>query len=132
MFRQQADQQALQHVRHRVKREVECKIDARFTCITALETHLKTLVFKLQPRKHYNELLQSFQKMLKEEDYDGILRVFNHKPMLPNCGIHQLLGFRTKEDYIAGVLKVLGEKSQDADTIRRAVRHCFRVDNETI
>lgn len=132
MFRQQADQQALQHVRHRVKREVECKIDARFTCITALETHLKTLVFKLQPRKHYNELRQSFQKMLKEEDYDGILRVFNHKPMLPNCGIHQLLGFRTKEDYIAGVLKVLGEKSQDADTIRRAVRHCFRVDNETI
>ena len=29
-FRRRFDEQALQHVRHRVKREVECRIDARF------------------------------------------------------------------------------------------------------
>lgn len=131
MFKHQADSQALQHVRHRVKREVECKIDARFTCITALETHLKTLVFKLQPRKHYNTLRKEFSRMIEEKDYEGILRVFNHKPMLPNCGIHQLLNFRTKEDYISGVLTALAEKSDDAKKLRNTVRHCFRVDNES-
>jgi len=31
-------------------------VDARFTCITALETHLRSLVDKLQPREHYNRL----------------------------------------------------------------------------
>ena len=36
-FRRRFDEQALQHVRHRVKREVECRIDARFPCITAME-----------------------------------------------------------------------------------------------
>ena len=36
-FRRHFDEQVLQHVRHRVKREVECKIDARFSCITAME-----------------------------------------------------------------------------------------------
>ena len=128
MFRHQADKQALQHVRHRVKREVECKIDARFTCITALETHLKTLVFKLQPRKHYNALRQRFAKLISEEDYNGILQVFNHKPMLPDSGVHKLLGFRTKEEYIAGVLKVLEENGPDSKTIREAVRHCFLLD----
>ncbi len=132
MFRRQADQQALQHVRHRVKREVECKIDARFTCITALETHLKTLVFKLQPRKHYNELRQRFARMIAEEDYAGILQVFNHKPMLPDSGVHQLLGFRSKEEYISGVLRVLEENGPDAKTIREAVRHCFLIDNQTL
>ena len=131
MFKHQEDSQALQHVRHRVKREVECKIDARFTCITALETHLKTLVFKLQPRKHYNTLRKEFSRMIEEKDYEGILRVFNHKPMLPNCGIHQLLNFRTKEDYISGVLTALAEKSDDAKKLRNTVRHCFRVDNES-
>lgn len=131
MFKHQADSQALQHVRHRVKREVECKIDARFTCITALETHLKTLVFKLQPRKHYNTLRKEFSRMIEEKDYEGILRVFNHKPMLPNCGIHQLLNFRTKEDYISGVLTALAEKSDDAKKLRNTVRHCFRIDNES-
>lgn len=130
MFSRQADAQALQHVRHRVKREVECKIDARFTCITALETHLKTLVFKLQPRSHYNELRKEFARMMEERDYEGILRVFNHKPMLPNCGIHQLLGFRTKEDYIAGVLAALSEKSDDARKLRNTIRYCFRLDEE--
>ncbi|MDE7412335.1 MAG: DUF4435 domain-containing protein [Muribaculaceae bacterium] len=130
MFRQQADTQALQHVRHRVKREVECKIDARFTCITALETHLKTLVFKLQPRKHYNALRKEFSRMIEEKDYDGVLKVFNHKPMLTNCGIHQMLGYRSKEDYISGVLEALGDKNKDADQLRATIRHCFRVDNE--
>ncbi len=131
MFRRHADQQALQHVRHRVKREVECKIDARFTCITALETHLKTLVFKLQPRKHYNALRQQFAKMIAEEDYDSILRVFNHKPMLPDSGVHQLLGFRSKEDYIAGVLKALEENGEDARILRTSIRYCFRIEEET-
>ncbi|MDE5808083.1 MAG: DUF4435 domain-containing protein, partial [Muribaculaceae bacterium] len=131
MFRHQADAQALQHVRHRVKREVECKIDARFTCITALETHLKTLVFKLQPRKNYNTLRQTFFQMIAREDYEGILRVFNHKPMLPGCGVHQLLGYRAKEDYIAGVIAALGEKSDDARKLRASIRHCFRIDDET-
>ncbi|MDE6682822.1 MAG: DUF4435 domain-containing protein, partial [Muribaculaceae bacterium] len=131
MFRRHADQQALQHVRHRVKREVECKIDARFTCITALETHLKTLVFKLQPRKHYNALRQRFAKLISEEDYEGILQVFNHKPMLPDSGVHQLLGFRSKEDYIIGVLKALEENGEDARHLRAVIRHCFRIDDET-
>lgn len=30
MFKRHSEEQALQHVRHKVKRDVECKIDARF------------------------------------------------------------------------------------------------------
>ena len=130
MFRRHADAQALQHVRHRVKREVECKIDARFTCITALETHLKTLIYKLQPRKHYNELRSRFLDMIKRENYPGILQVFNHKPMLPDSGIHQLLGYRSKEEYISGVLDILRDNSEDAAKLREAIQRCFHLDNK--
>lgn len=125
MFRHEADSQALQHVRHKVKRDVECRIDARFTCITALETHLRSLERKLEPRKHYNRLREEFSAMIRDNDYEGILRVFNHKPMLPDSGIHQLLGYRSKEDYIAGVLDVLKSSRREGKQLREIFRHCL-------
>ena len=127
-FKREADQQALQHVRHRVKREVECKIDAKFSCITALETHLRALPGWLQPRKHYNELREKFAVLIRDNDYRGVLRVFNHKPALANSNVHQLLGYGSKEGYIAGVLEVLKGGGKDADTIRNVIRHCLHAD----
>lgn len=125
-FKQKADQQALQHVRHKVKRDVECKIDARFSCITALETHLKSLITTLQPREHYNRLREEFAVMVRDSDYNGILRVFNHKPMLADSGVAQLLGYRNKDEYIRGVIEALSEDSRDSDTLRGIISHCLR------
>ncbi len=127
-FRRRFDEQALQHVRHRVKREVECRIDGKFSCITAMETHLRSLINLLKPREQYNELRRQFQEILAHHDYAAILKVFNHKPMLGDCGVARLLGYKTKEDYISGVISVLKESSPQAAAIREAVRKCFRVD----
>lgn len=129
-FKQKADQQALQHVRHKVKRDVECKIDARFSCITALETHLKSLVFKLEPRKNYNRLREQFAVMVRDGDYDGILRVFNHKPMLPDSGVPRLLGYRSRDEYVAGVLDTLRSGGKDAAALRFAIRDSLKAPQE--
>ena len=126
-FSRRFDELALQHVRHRVKREVECKIDGRFSCITAMETHLRSLVTMLRPREQYNELREVFQGYLRCHNYAGILKVFNHKPMLGDCGVARMLGYKSKDEYIAGVIGVLKEGGPDADVIRDAVRRCFRV-----
>ncbi len=126
-FRRKFDEQALQHVRHRVKRMVECKIDARFSCITAMETHLRSLINMLRPREQYNQLRAEFQGYINSRDYAGILKVFNHKPMLGDCGVAQMLGYKHKDDYIAGVIGALKEGGPDADRLREAIRRCFRV-----
>lgn len=130
-FKQKAEQQALQHIRHKVKREVECKIDGKFSCITALETHLRSLINTLQPRKHYNHLREEFAIMVRDEDYDGILRVFNHKPMLPDSGVAQLLGYKSKDEYIQGVLEVLAGDDKDARTIRGIILNCLQASDKT-
>lgn len=127
-FRRRFDEQALQHVRHRVKREVECKIDARFPCITAMETHLRGLVTMLRPRAQYNELRSQFQDLLARHDYASILKFFNHKPMLGDCGVARMLGYKTKDDYVAGVISALKEGGVDSRNIREAIKFCFRVD----
>jgi len=125
MFADNFEKQALQHIRHKVKREVEMKIDARFTCITALETHLRTLVSKLRPREAYNELYALFKGYVESNDYASVLKVFNHKPMLANCGVAALLGYSSAEAYVSGVLSVMKGYSPEADALRRAIKACF-------
>lgn len=124
-FARRYDEQALQHVRHRVKREVECKIDARFTCITAMELHLKGLPKMLRPREQYNQIRGEFKDMLRRRDYASILRVFNHKPMLADSGVAQLTGFKNRDEYISGVIGALRGGGTIGRKISAAIAACF-------
>ena len=112
-------------MRHKVKHDVECRIDARFNSINELEQHLNTLVNKIRPRETYNEVRNRFSKMLTDNDYAGILKVFNHKPMLSESGITTLLDYRSKDQYIKGVLNVLKGNGKDAKQIRATIKHAF-------
>ena len=64
--------------------------------------------------------------MVRDNDYNGVLRVFNHKPMLPDSGVAQLLGYRSKDEYIRGVLDVLASDDHDSEALRNVIRHCLR------
>lgn len=128
LFKAHSEEQALQHVRHKMKRDVECRIDARFSCITALELHLRGLEKKLQPRRHYNRLREEFAALVRDRDYEGILRVFNHKPMVAASGLPQLLGYHSTDDYISGVLDVLKSDSHESRNLRAIIRHCLHAD----
>lgn len=126
-FNHHMQQQVMQHVRHRMKREVESKIDAKFTCITALESHLRKLINLLNPRKHYNELNRSFDVIIESGDYSSMLKVFNHKPLLSDCGVADLLGFKNKNEYVNAVIETLKEGSEFSERIRNAIRKSLRV-----
>ncbi|MDE5876547.1 MAG: DUF4435 domain-containing protein [Muribaculaceae bacterium] len=124
-FKRHIEQQALQHVRYRVKREAECKIDARFSCITAMELHLSRLVERLRPRELYNSLVKEFKAMVTSGNYAGILKVFNHKPMLGDSGVATLLGYKNRDEYINGVLDALRNQDSWSQHLVAAVRDCF-------
>lgn len=128
-FCRRFDEQVLQHVRHRVKRQVECKIDAKFTCITALEMHLKSLPSLIRPREQWNAIRRLFRSLLELHDYDGILKVFNHKPMLNDSGVAKALGFGNRDEYVAAVIAELKAESEDGQVIRDALRKCLHADN---
>lgn len=122
IFGQRLQQQVLEHVRHRIKREVDAKIDAKFPCITALETHLRQLINILNPRKQYNEMLRNFHGIVERKDYTSLLRVFNHKPLVSECELPSMLGYKNKEEYVKGVISILKEGDPDAEKIREAIR----------
>ena len=128
MFRQQLKQQPLQHVRHRVKRKVEVRIDRRFQNISALEEHMTDLVNEIDPRGMYEAICRRFHEYVQTNDYAGVLKVFNEKSMLGESGVARLCNFRSKDDYIEFVLNLLKEDGKDALRIRTAVKHCFGIE----
>ena len=128
MFDHDIRQQALQHVRHRVKRDVEMRIDMKFRSINALEEHMLDLVNEINPRDMYEALCREFHRYVQQNDYMAVLRVFNHKQMVGDCNVAALCGYHRKEDYLRGILNILKTDSQYSHDIRRAIKECFGLD----
>ncbi len=125
MFTKELKQQALQHVRHRVKRDVEKRIDMKFTSINALENHMVELVSEINPRGLYDQLCREFHVYEDNNDYASILKVYNQKLMLIESNVSTLCGYKGKDDYIRGVLNILKGNSEHAHAIRHAIKQCF-------
>ncbi len=121
-FETQLRSQALQHVRHRVKHDVETRIDMKFRSINALEDHMLDLVNELNPRGNYEETCRRFHTLVQNKDYPGILKVFNHKPLMGATGVPDLCGYRSKEEYIKGVLGILKGDSSLSRDMRNAIK----------
>lgn len=131
LFRADLRQQALMHTRHRMKRTLEYRIDARCRDIGSLEHHLTDLVSELDPRRTYEEYCRRFHILDDSGDYAGVLKVFNQKSILTSCNVAQLCGFKSREQYIEGIMDVLEHNRQQANVIRAAVRECLKADAES-
>lgn len=128
MFASHFKAQVLQHVRHRVKRTLEYRGDTRVKSIRELEDHLRSLPEIINVRAQCNSLMSEFGEISRKGDYAGILKVFNHKPMLFECRLPALLGYKDREAYISGVLKLLKESSPLASDMRREMQAIFKVE----
>ncbi len=124
-FDNEIKQQALQHTRHRVKHDIELRIDMKFRNISALEDHMIDLVNEINPRGIYEMLCREFHVYVQKKDYDEVLRVYNQKLMLTQSGVAGLVGLKSREEYIKAVLKILKGNGRDAQDIRVAIKQCF-------
>ena len=130
LFRSEVHSQALQHTRHRIKRTMEYRVDARFENINMLEEHLSKLVVELDPRRTYEEFCRLFNKYVGDSDYESILQVYNQKSMLSNCNVAPMCGFKNKDSYINGVINLLRGQGPLTDQVRQAVKRCLHVEEK--
>lgn len=128
LFRADLHQQALLHTRHRVKRTMEYRVDARVSNIDTLRQHLSDLLVEIDPQAIFDGFCARFTEYENAGDYNSILRVFNQKSMLTSSNVAQLCGYKNKEAYISGILNVLRHESPAADKIRHAVRAILGAD----
>ena len=130
MFRAMQTDQALEHVRHRVKRNLEVRIDKRFENISALEKHMIFLINEIKPREMYEDLCAKFKRYADTADYANVLKVFNEKTMLTQCGVAQLCGLVSKEAYLNTILRILRHDGPESAVIRNAIMRCFDVEDD--
>lgn len=130
-FKRLANAQALEHTRHRIKRLVEYRIDGKFNNINALQQHLASLADELNPRAIYEGLCREFRGYISQGDYLSVLRVFNYKPMLVDCGVAALCGIANKDRYIRLVLRLLRGDDDRARRIRMAVLRALDIEETT-
>lgn len=132
IFKGSLTAQALQHTRHRVKRTMEYRIDGRFRDIEMLEEHMMDLVNEINPRGIYETMCRDFRRLLEQQDYPGILRVYNEKTMLTNTNVAALCGLKNKDQYLTTILTILKENGNEATAIRDAIAGAFGVNRGEI
>lgn len=132
LFDHEIKVQALQHVRHRVKHDVEMRIDMKFRSISALEEHMTDLVNELNPRAQYEQLCRQFHRFVEQGNYMMVLRVFNQKQMIGESNVAALCGLKGKDDYVRTVLNILKRNDDNAAAIRDAIKQALglNVDGE--
>ncbi|MCM1005222.1 MAG: DUF4435 domain-containing protein [Prevotella sp.] len=131
MFEAKFREQVLLHVRHRMKRMLETRGDARVKTISELEKHLQSLPEIIDVRTHYEQLMNEFHAIARNRDYNGVLRVFNYKPMLADSQVAPLLGYPNKDAYISGVLAALKGHGHQAKALRTAIRAVFMLPEDS-
>jgi len=127
-FDNEIKQQALMHTRHRVKHDIELRIDMKFRNIGALEDHMIDLVNEINPRGIYEMLCREFHIYEQKKNYHEVLRVYNQKLMLTQSGVAGLCGLKDRDEYVKAVLKILKGNGRDAKSIRAAIKECFGID----
>lgn len=127
MFKSEVRKQALEHVRHRMKRMAAVCIDRRFSDIGSLEDHINDLLSELNPRAYYEELCRDFHKYVATDDYNSVLKVYNEKSMLVNSNVAGLCGLSSVDAYIRTVLHILKGDSKAAKEIRQAIKKSFGI-----
>ena len=120
-------QQEVQKVGHRVKRNVEMRIEKRVTDSDASEEHMMDLVNEINPRGMYENLCRTFQSYVNGNDYSSVLKVYNEKTMVNSSNVAQLCGLKNKDEYVKAVLAILKEDSSDALEVRKAVKGCWGI-----
>ena len=127
LFKAEVRQQALMHVRHRVKRAMEYRVDARFDSIASMEQHLAELTREIAPRQMYEQMCRQFHEYADTGDYASVLKVFNRKSMLVSCNVAQLCGVKSRGAYIDGVIALLPTRCDAAEQVRTAIRRSLNI-----
>lgn len=74
-------------------------------------------------QKIYDDIKTGFQKILDNEDYDGILRVFNLKnALIPNSKICEETGVRNKKEYRKLLITLLKKNDANSKILKDAIK----------
>ena len=123
LFQKELDAQVILHAKHQVRKKLEATVDRKITTVEQLTEHVENICESIHVREIYGHIKEEFEQYIKEEDYESILRVYNQKGVLPQSRLCAICGISNKESYLNLILSILKENKEDAEIIRKAIKH---------
>ena len=122
-FKTQVDNQALEHTIARIERIFKSAIDnSAVKQFEELESSLTEFWERQNFKSIYTEIKTSFDELIKTEDYNGILKVFNNKGLISNSNVANLCGLSAKNDaYLNYIIGVLKQNNENSEAIKQAI-----------
>ena len=79
--------------------------------------------YRKELKERNKNIKEEFEFYIETENYKSILRVYNQKGMLPQSRLCAICGISNKESYLNLILSILKENKEDAEAIRKAIKH---------
>lgn len=122
LFCKDLEAQIILHARHRVRKKLEKAVNRKITTIEELSEHVRGLQNNIHVDTIYRELSEEFSGYIASRDYKSILRIYNHKGILPQSRLCNIIGVSNKESYFSLILSILKENKEDAEVIRNTIK----------
>ncbi len=123
LFQKELDSQVILHAKHQVRKKLETTVDRKITTVEQLTEHVESIRQNIHVEEIYKNIKEKFESYIETENYKSILRVYNQKGMLPQSRLCAICGISNKESYLNLILSILKENKEDAEAIRKAIKH---------
>jgi energy-coupling factor transporter ATP-binding protein EcfA2 len=120
-FKDNMESQALEHTIFRVKRIFSKELNPISKTFSDLKSELNNFWNQQDFDKIYDEYMTKFNELIKQNDYKGILEVFNHKGILSLSNVLKLCCIADKTAYRNLVIAILKENKSDGEIIKNAI-----------
>lgn len=121
-FKSQLNAQVLLHFKELLRKKYISL--ANFSCeeIGKIITEIDSVFTSIDKQSIFNGVKDEFDEVVRTNDYNSVLRLFNLKnALIPNSKVCELTGIKNQEDYLNLVISLLKKKDAVSDTIKAAI-----------
>ncbi|MDD6210183.1 MAG: DUF4435 domain-containing protein [Bacteroidales bacterium] len=129
LFTKDLEDQIILHTKHAVQKKLDRALNLKLRNKEDLINAVEQLQSNINIEQIYYSIHKEFLDFIQKCDYNGILRVYNQKGMLPQSKVSSLCGLSNKNSYLQLVLDILHEGKEDAAIIAGAVKKALLMDS---
>ena len=121
-FNSQLTSQILLHFKELLRREFLSLTNFEEKNISEVISEIDKAYTNVDKQVLFETIKAEFEKVVIENDYDSVIRLFNLKnALIPNSKICELIGVKDKEEYRKLVISILKKNNQSSQNIKVAI-----------
>jgi hypothetical protein len=127
LFTKDLESQTLLHTQHFIRRTLEQSINNKSKSIDDLDAQLSNIPQLINSKDLFTSQKAVFQSLINSKDYDGILKVYNHKGLLQESKVIQACDLKDREAYLNRIVSILKSNTEGAIQIRSSIRESIGI-----